>query len=78
MTSSALVYLLLVKRSDRINTTQTYSTVRASLCLVESAQSQGADMTSAVVAWRDTLVDNRRSANEADLGLDILVAALWY
>lgn len=35
-------------------------------------------MTSAVVAWRDTLVDDRRGANEAHLGLDILVAALWY
>ena len=50
----------------------TYSTVSASLCLVEGAQSQRADVAGAMVARSDTLVDNRRGANEADLGLDVV------
>ena len=50
----------------------TYSTVSAGLCLVESTQSQRADVAGAVVARSDTLVDDWRGADEADLGLDVV------
>jgi hypothetical protein len=50
----------------------TCSTVGAGLCLVESTQSEGADVAGAVVAGSDTLVDDWRGADEADLGLNII------
>jgi hypothetical protein len=50
----------------------TYSAVSTSLCLVEGSQSQRADVAGAVVARSDTLVNDWRGADEADLSLDIV------
>jgi hypothetical protein len=44
----------------------------ACLCLVEGTQSQRANVAGAVVARSNTLVDNWRGTDEADLGLDIV------